>query len=353
MNSIKDRTLVLHAGGNKAGSTALQHFLVENAAILLRMGFNYFLGGDMQTILHKAGKLDYGVDSEEYRYAFTSGNGHLLLKWMRQDNDRLQFSELMGLYFDSKSECIVSSEMFQRCSTDQWELLSKQCRLHDIHVKIIFYIRDVYPYYFSAWQQRIRNDRYTNSFADFVNDSTWAEVDHINSLERITRVFPLDNVFLIHYETSMRNIAGSFLDVLAIEQDGFDYSSIHRKINRSLTDEERDLLLRLNRTIGHVANFGPELARLLILAAPEVKTDPVFDSNAYDLLLSKYSARIDHINKQFFAGKSILKIIEGNDRLSKRNEQVNRGLTPTEAPHSPQSIVIDWAYRHIRVLLTS
>ena len=127
---MTDKTLFLHIGGSKTGSTGIQNFLGINKSLLDQNNIA-FENTTTTEYLNNNGLLLY----------------NLLLACPEADSE---IDELLLSYFGTKNIAICSSEYFQTLEARYWQpLIDATIRL-GITIKIIIYVRNVIPFLLSA-----------------------------------------------------------------------------------------------------------------------------------------------------------------------------------------------------------
>ena len=281
---MNEKTLFMHAGGSKTGSSAIQDFLELNTTKLENLGYAY---QNRANIEHNH---------------ISSANGEILFKTLfsliSTDNevDRLLLS-----FFGEQNNAICSSELFQHLTDQGWKNLFFSLDRLNIKVKIIFFIRNVISFLNSAYDQMIKGHGEVRPLDQFYLEEEWY---HITALRNMITIFPKGNIKVLHYDSLKTNLIESFLDVvLDVNLLEFSHEELHKKVNRSLTTEERDILLKVNSAIGDIYSF--ELSSLLIYSNPNPNPDCqpiVVKKDIYELVRERYEDDINWVNDIFFKG---------------------------------------------------
>jgi hypothetical protein len=275
----KESVLFLHAGGTKAGSSALQSFLELNSAKLDSLGISY---------RNKAGV--------SFEHQISSGNGALLLEALVASRTNAGYlGEVVRSYFHENNIAICSNEQFGELSSEQWSRLADACKQADIKLRVIFYVRNVIPFIKSSYDQLIKRHGLYEDFEKWGAVAVWS---HSKALKTISTVIAPDEITVVSYDEINKRVVGSFVELIGAENLKATSDPI---VNRSLTRLERDLLRKVNRHTS--SGFSTELSDRMIYAAPHAQSESIeVDEHIEALLSARYKDDIDWINQTFFGG---------------------------------------------------
>ena len=299
---MTDRILFVHAGGSKTGSTALQNFFEHNFSLLESFGFAY------------ENRLNIKSDLE-----VTSGNGRLLRdKLIFGDTPDNEIDRLVLTYFGRCNNAICSSEFFQLTQGLEWRKLFEASVRLGVTLKVIFYVRNIIPFFLSSYDQSIKTEGQCRLFDEWVQEVSW---EHFDCLQIIADELPHSDIKLIHFDSKKTDLIRSFLDVLGIDSS-FEVSQKYQKnqVNRSLNKNEREALIKVNKALGGA--YSRELSDLLIYANPNVQGEPILcNKTTTELLLAHYSNEVDWVNNTFFNGQAVVSVlpIEPEKNLNKKS----------------------------------
>ena len=191
---MTDKTLFLHIGGSKTGSTGIQNFLGINKSLL-----------DQNNIAFE------NTTTKEY----ANNNGlllyNLLVATTKADNE---IDELLLSYFGTKNIAICSSEYFQTLEAHYWQpLIDATIRL-GITIKIIIYVRNVIPFLLSSYDQAVKRHGEHRNFDEWVDECGYG---HCIILKIIVNLLPMSNIHVLHFEKEKNNLIKSFLDTIGIK----------------------------------------------------------------------------------------------------------------------------------------
>ena len=280
------QTIYLHIGFGKTGSSALQVWLNQNASSFSDAGIDY-------------PQTDTKLDD----YSITSGNAIPLIKAIKK---RVLPNFLQRL--TKENDLLFSSEMFQTLSSEEITYLKNTLQEASLHPVIIAYVRDVYDVMYSTYQQSVKRQLGTRSFADFALE----QKGHLQfeALHIWHQAF--DHIRVIHYDTHKKCLDQSFLEALGLQSKTFP--PMHKKkVNRSLTLMELELLRCINKKYRDSrANPSYTISQLvsdaLISKNPEQTTPLFLDESVLDHFKQLFSEEIAWVNTHYFDGNDVLQI---------------------------------------------
>ncbi|MCI0467351.1 MAG: hypothetical protein L0Y57_10160 [Beijerinckiaceae bacterium] len=307
----QSRRLILHIGAPKTGTSAIQRFLASNIDILRARGFDYLNAEP------PCGAL------------YTIGNGLPLLHYFEGgEAEPKKLETLVNGYFGAQPTAIVSSERLSSFGAARWQSILEACKSQYVEASIIYYVRNVYPFYISAYNQLVKHHGMTQSFAEFVNERTAFSCHH--KLNFFAGMIGQERVKIAHYESCQANICQHFLSLLC-PCGGTEFAFDALRVNRSLDEAE----LRLMRIANHYpkAHFPGELPNILIASDPGRRgANPVIPE-IVDLLTKRHSGDVAEINTRYFGGKETLRISDG---LALDSKDSVKAAEPAE-------ILFEWA----------
>lgn len=281
------QTLYLHIGGGKTGSSAIQNYLELNADELGKYGIAYY------------NKINISSP-----YEITSGNGIPLASALLSGNGSSDIETLIKSYIGHQEKGICSSEMFSELKKEHFEAIIRCANKIDVNIQIIIYVRDVVPYFLSAYDQRIKRHGECRPFKKWVSNFDYK---HFVTLNEISTLFDKKCISTIHYETSAIDLIGSFFGALGVNILTFQNGGDSTIVNRSLCREERSAIRAINRINGGL--YSTEISDMLISINPNTTSDKIaLDCGTVNYLQTNFQDQVSWINKYFFDGKSIVSI---------------------------------------------
>jgi len=285
------KTLYLHIGGGKTGSSAIQNYLELNVDALEKYGIAYLNRVNITS-----------------PYEITSGNGIPLVNSLTQGKSDAEIKNLIKSYIGKNESGICSSEFLSLLNTDNFITIIKNAMDINVEVKIIIYIRDIIPFFLSKYDQAIKRHGEHRPFKKFVLTSDYDHFTTLKSLNKINGIIDSSEcIKVIHYETSKNDLIGSFLGTLGINITDSHKSEEKIIVNRSLTQQERSAIRAINRISGEL--YSTTISNLLISKNPNIPSESIkLDCKTLDYLRIRFQDQVSWINKHYFNGECIVKI---------------------------------------------
>jgi hypothetical protein len=308
--TIENRTLFVHAGGPKTGSSAIQVFLAVNAQALRTLGFSYRTHGSA------------AVDE----YEGTSGNGLSLFEELASNRSDAEVRSstirelLLNYFYDENREAICSSENFSLLSPESWSSLRQIAAEEHIDLIVCYYARHLSAFISSSYDQALRHG-FSHEWKAFL--SIFDAWEHCRALEHLAQTFSKDSLRILSYDACKQRLVESFLAVLGVAEH-FDTDTIQRGnkriVNRSLTNMERDILRVIN---GATANqYSKRLSNALLVTNPNSRPEPLdYDEAEIRKLEDKFGKQAEWINNNFFNGQEMIKIFDSGAKVDDAGRQ--------------------------------
>ena len=152
------RMLFLHIGRHKSGTSSIQHFFNQNRTALERDGILY--PAPASGVAHHA----WSATIKDVQKGLRDMSALGALRAMVDD------------YAASANTVVVSSEDFQNILKP--ELVREALGRHD--VTVVAYLREHFAYAWPAYSQRVQANRFTLSFAEFLEDFSQDYLEFLN-----------------------------------------------------------------------------------------------------------------------------------------------------------------------------
>jgi hypothetical protein len=317
------RTVLFHIGGPKTGSSALQIYFSANAARLKRKGVSYRHSPSM-----------------EHSHEVTSGNGYLVAEAVLEGRtDTATLSKLLASYFDRRSDrALISSESLARFSSENWRELGRACALASLQPTVLMFVRDVYPFYVSAYHQAVKRHGEHRSFVRFVDENS---IDyHSDMLRKVTDGFGRDVCKVAHYESRRSALDVPVLAQLDLQGD-FDRSALTRKVNRRLTDRELHILRMVNGALG--THYSEEVSNKFIYDRPNARTEETIDHDALRVIRLNREECVTWLNREFFDNRPTVKLLDFDKKQAAANGHEPATPTFLDWLDLPEAQVAEWA----------
>ena len=322
------RKLWLHAGGEKAGSSALQNTFGQITAQLAQHDVAY--ANDVEI---------------SHPLEFTNGNGKLLFDSLTAPAiDRQRLQSLLLSYFGVHKQAICSSECFCRMELPRWKLLADLCDDLYIELHVVYYVRDVVDHYLSQYDQHIKHHWEWREISDWIVGFPWLDASALNILSNVVAA---DKLHVRHYVSGTTDMLRSFLDVLAVPAVAKNAARISKtRVNRSLTNYERERLKGLNKHFYYLQTGV--VADQILYANPDLESDPVtIPPDTLKSLATSVSGDLKRINATFFPhGDGVVFKAPVQSRtigMLRKGGPKNSG-SASQAIATTERIIADWAF---------
>lgn len=269
------KTLYVHIGTPKTGSSAIQEFCSVNRKLLESKGYcypkfkNYYAGYSKRR------------------------NGLFLQKCIYQDGVRQigeeeqRFQENMSIIlrkFGTYDNVILSDEGIWAASYELRESLWKDLKeigdRHQFTVKAIVYLRRQDVYMDSRWKQRVKGNALKKSQVDIPwekyisNVPEELQLDYYTALEKISAVLGKENLIVRRYERSYfpdGMIQADFLSVIGLELTD-EYLIRKDTVNESLSGNTCEIKRVLN-TLPELTGDESLLFRRILLSYSRISEE--------------------------------------------------------------------------------
>lgn len=306
------RRLILHAGAPKTGTSAIQQFLASNIESLKAIGLDYLHAEPVSANLH------------------TTGNGlPIFLYFERAESDLEALADLIEAYFGSERAALLSCELLSSLSQDAWRAIVETCGAKKIAPSIIYYVRNIYPFYVSGYNQLVKHNGLKDSFDAFVAGN---KIFHCaERLNFFAELVGTGHLTVAHYESARADICAHFLSLIRPGADAAAFSFHHACVNRSLDESELRLMRIANRY--PKAHFPGELPNLLISSDPDRRPAKPSRPEVVALLTERHLESVEEINARYFGGRPVLQIDGAGPTMAE-----DAGLAP-----APAERLFEWA----------
>lgn len=305
------KTLYLHIGTPKTGTSAIQDFLTNNEELLEKNGYCYKL-----------------MPYKYTRDASIKRNGHFLVGKIYDKNGKVdrqarkerikEGMELVTQWFETLDSVILSDEgiwnaMAKREHKGILAYVKSYCVEHGFDLKIIVYVRSQDDYVLSWWRQRIRSGSKLREWDYFVNHLPKKKLvtDYYAHLNKIAQDVGKENLIVRRYEKgsflgSNHTIFSDFLDAIGLEYtDDYivereyvntsmenNYAEIKRILNNLLPDE--------NQPFGRASRYFENIAiQCSNLENVKQYESSMFSDKELEEFLAKYEEGNRNIAKEF------------------------------------------------------
>jgi hypothetical protein len=323
------KTLYLHAGGSKTGSSALQVFFYQNADALRKHGLAYKNNSEVR-----------------HEYQITSGNGYALFELLVSTPDNYCINDVIMSYFGNCNSAIISSEYMQHINSNHIHRLLSATSTLQINLEFIFFVRNIIPFVCSAYDQVIKRHGEWRSIDDWIPEL--GTLDHIEFLKRISDIVPSANVHVFNYDSISEHLIDTMLHVLGVG-DSIKIDAWHkqRRVNRSLTNHERNYLRDFNKQYG--SQFSQEISDMMIYKRPECCSEiPHISDLSVGILEEKFRVDVAWVNQTFLGERDGISISSSHSAMREINGSIMsaNGLEQTDV----HNLVLEWSIERIKSL---
>jgi hypothetical protein len=279
------RVLVFHTGIHKTGSTALQTYLAHNADRLKKAGVAYV----------------YATAKRQ-----GPGNGQHLFELMHNRKvTPSQIDDLLTVHLDNCPTAIISSEDFTHFGLTEWQQIAEASQRLRGQVRTVTFVRDLAPYCSSLHAQLRGSGESHDTFKAFSAQSD-IFVRIFDSLKCLLQTFKPESMTVLHYESVIAGIDKAFLGALGLPCDPYDTAPLLERANRSLTELEQDIVLRVTKSAGLQLARG--LSGHLKVRRPDLKFTMHFDARLVAQLSTRYASELEWLNQTFFGSESVVQV---------------------------------------------
>lgn len=302
------KTLYVHIGMAKTGTTALQSFLWDNRELLMEQGCCY---PGMRCAYPDTGNVN------ERR------NGHFLINDVRV-NGSLEHKELdEAMYrtgmdevvrlFGEYDKIVLSDESIwastYRQRANLWKELRDDSETYGFSVKVIVYLRRQDQYMMSLYRQKVarrKNEGCQKTWEEFITHiSGVRQLDYFKKLERIRKVLGRDAMIVCRYERGSfynNDLYADFLHRIGLElTDGYRIEG--KQTNRSLLGNT----VEMKRILNGIPDFNSDddfVIREILYAGSEISKNRVgaelFSKEEAEAFLKKYEQSNERVARTYF-----------------------------------------------------
>ena len=190
------KTVYLHIGYNKTGTTAIQKTFFKNVKFLEENNLFYPLEcrGDRESPAHHslAESLLFACNKPLPTFV----NTDIYAKYSTDHYWKLLHEEL------AKTKCtsiFISSEAFSRFRQCESQIRFIKEQFDNCKVKILVYIREPTAYLESAYNQAIKSGNEIHTIKKMINQG-WLTFDYFEEIEKWTNVFGVENIIVRIYD---------------------------------------------------------------------------------------------------------------------------------------------------------
>jgi hypothetical protein len=228
------KTIFIHIGLPKTGTTSIQKFLTQNSKNLLN--FNIF----------------YPLLNTTYFNSSTNINGRFLIE---NSNYKKTYKKILKELESSKCKNLIfSDEKFvgRTYKIDRLNLFNRE----KYNFKIIFYIKRSVEFLCGAWQESLRYGQKENLINFTINGGSY--IRRINKMYQFAEYFGKGNMIVKTFEPERfvnGNLIDDFLSIFSIENSN-NFIQLEKRENTSISRHLAEKYLYLNNFVDKKINYN-------------------------------------------------------------------------------------------------
>jgi hypothetical protein len=287
------KTLCLHVGMGKTGTSALQVAFVRNRKQLAANGILY---------------PEHSSDTAALRGEVVSGNAMKLVKYLdpripadieRQETFLAEFTRT--IHNAPEPRVLFSSEFLYSANPDRFGSFCRHLMDEGIKVEVAVYVRDIAGHALSLYSQVVKRSLFPGTFMDFITPGEGIRYTP-NLRGRIRRMLTLvgeESMHVMHYDSDRDQLMESFMrNVFGIEELD-EYDLTHGQVNRSLTDHEIELMRYMNGRLRDTSGAG--VVSQVLISRPPLKDGKLSMTEEHlSLLEEQFIPDVEWVNETFF-----------------------------------------------------
>jgi hypothetical protein len=201
------KTLILHIGRGKTGTSRVQTFLAQNRDALRSQGVHFLQAGRTP---HKGQK----------EFANTFINSPPPFMPIPADPDAVRAAVAAEISGSDAPNILLSSENFSGCDVPKLNAFFRGV-LPTMSARIVFFARSQDELAESEYNQAVRAIGLTASFSEYIRSAR--ELDFVEVLEPWADVFGRENIVARVYDASGRHVVEDFLQCLPLAELGAEF----------------------------------------------------------------------------------------------------------------------------------
>lgn len=286
--SEQQRCLIIHAGGNKTGSTAIQNMLDLNSNAIAQHGIDYI-----------------SITKNAYSERPQNGNGVQIAKGLLQGTSSYELKSRIRDVLGRNRVSIVSSEDFCLLRKRHLESFAACLSEMNIRTEILMFVREPVEYFRSNYSQRLRMGQALTFQSYLHNPPVW---QHAEFLKAAASCWPREFIHVLSYDNGKSSLFFTFWEKIR-SICGVDITEIFEPVsvpvNRSFYLEELNLLRNLNQLFG--IEFSQAISEWFTYASDYVGTAWEVGQPSINRIYDLHQADVDWINTTFFGGQNVVR----------------------------------------------
>lgn len=302
--SQEKKTVLIHIGAGKTGTTAIQNCLSTNADALRQNGVDV---PDSDYFLKHPANIEPNAPRNR-------GNGICLFYFSAGYADRAWFGEADFLHrmeqiLTGPHRFIVfSCEYLQYCYPERLAFLRDFCARHAAPAKVIYCVRDFASHAFSSWRQFVIHHGERSDWHDFQEKYTKDPIlsGFETTLRKFDGIFDRKDIIVLNYSTVSHHLTRRFFDLF--EQD---YHLYKAATPDNVTDSNLviDVMLEFNKLVAD--KFTASAAKRFYSAIRGLNEDQagsrvLLTKSEYDRFTAAVQMQLEFVNGNFLPNDPIV-----------------------------------------------
>lgn len=236
------KSVVLHIGTEKTGSTSLQSYLLSNEPALNEGGYSYFCSEDrpyFESHAHFPLVACFSPDTPDYCSEEKHSQRSKVLETIQRDIGESPFN------------AILSAEHFSSRLHDTRDLGDLRSALRDFDVKVVVYLRPQHELLTSSYFTGVMSGRRTGLSVDDAQEDNYY-FNYEAMLHPYAEVFGKQNISVRDFK-STPDVRADFLSIVGISHLASSLSRLADFSNRSAPPAHVEIIRMVN---DHLAMFG-------------------------------------------------------------------------------------------------
>ena len=257
------KTIYLHIGTPKTGTTYLQEFLRKNNKLLKEIGIYYPIEKDKKYVYSRP----HVSLSWQHVPIIPSITG-VKVNWLTSEETFLDGEALDELLRDienaKEDKILLSSEVFYDVFTNKALIRNLRNAFNRYNVKIIVYLRRQDQYLLSYFQEGCKGGTFTSFNLEKILRLYHSSLCYYSRLSKWADVFGDSNIIVRPFEKNQlreNSLSKDFLSIIGI----YDYSNFEEipAINESLTLEQVIFLMNINKYLIGVLENDDDIKKII------------------------------------------------------------------------------------------
>ncbi len=319
------KTLYVHIGTPKTGTTSIQHFLYANREILESRGYCY---PEFPFKYRNRGKYRNGLFLEAVCYDEYGG------RLVELEDERFYAGlEMIRLFFKTYENIILSDEgIWNACFVKKRgkNLLPRLKEAADrdgYQVKIIVYLRNQADYLLSWYNQIIKHNitpHNTDAWEKYKKKyNRYISLDYYECIKKIEEIFGRENIIVRRFDAKFLKNGSLYADFLNIfgfaADDGFCVEEDEEDLNARLSENACEIKRVVNSVVGENVEANRWFERVLRDVSNLSDAEGIYSmmsSEEIDEFMGAFESSNNKLKKEYFTNEDSL--------FSGRNEKIEK-----------------------------